>query len=129
MTPEEKLTKEYLDGSGFAGWLYEIRPELEDCATLILGANLLRRLWDAKNKGVLTIDTADRICVKLGLHVDIDIPDHLWIDPPKRRRSGHKPWEKLRTYELAEEGYLPGEIAGLVDVNPRTVRNWLKQAA
>lgn len=118
----------HLDGRKFVKWLYEVRPDIENRVNTVLGATICRRLYGyGKGTNPDAYDVPDRICVKLGLHLD-DIPDDIWLLKSSR---GRKPmvWEQRRAKELLGEGFYPAEVARLLNVAPSSVHRWVDREA
>lgn len=120
--------KEHLDGPRLAAWLEERFPELAgdantpDSIRAILGADGAARLRRWRKGAVAHLDGADKICVALGLVIDQDLPDDLWVDPPHKKVR--LTWEQRRALEMLDEGFYPTEVGRLLGVNAKTVRQW-----
>lgn len=116
--------KEHLDGPGFAAWVDEQIGDTEDGITMILGDSLYRRHREWRNGAIASLGAADKVCVRLGLHVDVDVPEHLWCDPPQKGKPLVLSWERVRALEMLSEGYFPAEVGKLLGVSKDQVRSW-----
>lgn len=112
---------EFYDGPKLAAYLLERFPEIEGDRTRVLGDALTRRLFDWRRGSVAGVESVDRMCIRLGLVLDDDIPVSFGCSAPVKGRSS---WERKRGVEMLREGWLPGEIAKQLGVNVRTVRRW-----
>lgn len=121
-------TGEYLDAEQLTAWIYEIRPDLHESATAILGDTGVRTMHRWREQGYVTLDSADKICVALDLHL-MEVPEDIWIEKPKRKVRQSLKWEYRRALEMAEEGFFVSEIARNLNVTRNTVRRWLERAA
>lgn len=118
--------RQYLDGPGLVTWLERVRPELVDPgAAAVLGESASRRIWDWRNGAVAYYTTVDALLVRLGLVLDIDVPDHLWI-VGKRRTAGRRVGQQIRRQVEADliGGLDPTTIAQQHQVSMRTVQRW-----
>lgn len=78
--------KEHLSGPRLASWLEETFPGLADGHTeALVGPSGARRIREWKRGAVAHVDTADRICVRLGLVIDQDVPEEFWIEEAQRK--------------------------------------------
>lgn len=111
---------EWVDGPRFAEWLDQVRPDYRDELTEHL-SRTVARLREPGTKG--KVDTADRICVALFLHLS-EIPDEVWtFDPPNRGRKVDEK-QKAEALAMVESGVPPAEVARRLQVHYMTVRRW-----
>lgn len=116
--------KEHLDGKGFAAWIQEQVGDPDFGMTAALGESLFRRFSEWRRGGTVTLDVADKVCVRLGYHIDIDVPEHLWCDPPQKGKPVRMSWERARAMEMLGEGYFPAEVGRMLGVSSRQIRSW-----
>lgn len=120
--------KEHLDGPRLVAWLEDRFPELEPDSGVnnrdIIGASGAARLFRWRKGVTAGVDAADKVCVMLGLVIDQDLPDDLWVDPPVKKVRKTRTWEHKRALEMLEEGYYPAEIGRFLGVDARTIRQW-----
>jgi hypothetical protein len=88
----EGLGKQWINGPGFIKWLEEMRPvemrKNHKEAGVVQGGRSVwasdsdcRAMYRAEfESGTISLDVADRLCVKLDLHIDSEMPDDLWVD-------------------------------------------------
>jgi hypothetical protein len=117
--------RQAVDAGGFRDWLFEVCPELDGGYDLTLGGNNVRAIHRAIHEskhGTLTLDVADRICVALGLHIDTDLPEHLWR-PATVRGPEPNPTRDLGI-QLLSEGRGVAEVARHCGVSTSAVRAW-----
>lgn len=119
---------QFADGRLLVAWAYEKRPDIAVEARW-MGESWTRRLYDWKRGANPGVDTVDRFCLALGLHLS-ETPDEIWVDQrPRRDRKRPTKWEHRRAIEMLEEGYLPTEVAAALGVTPRTITNWRQRVA
>ena len=72
----------------------------------------------------MKLEVADRICVKLDLHIDSEMPAELWVDDPKLGKAGIRtsPERVAKVTELLKQGLNPNRIGTELGMSPRTVR-------
>jgi hypothetical protein len=136
------LGKEWIDGLGFVRWLEEVRPEqmrrpegsqeFEGREAWASPADI-RNLYRAEFEGgTLSLEVADRICVKLLLHIDSEMPEELWTGSPKGGRPGRSKAEieqlRQQCQQLTAQGKSAPAIANELGVAAKTVRRWTKQS-
>jgi hypothetical protein len=141
----EGLGKQWINGPGFIAWLTEMRP-VEMAKNHMNGGGEggrgtwandcdLRAMYRAENEaGTVSLEVADRICVQLDIHIDSEMPEHLWVEKdPKGRKTRRTPREvamlKEKARALLAAGHHPRQIAERLDLADRTVRNWAKEFA
>jgi transposase-like protein len=134
------LGKQWVNGLGFVRWLERVRPEqmrrsdgdkYEGREAWASPADI-RNLYRAEFEGgIISLEVADRICVKLLLHIDSEMPEELWTGSPKGGRPGRSKAEieqlRQRAEQLIAQGHPAKQIAEELGVTPRTVYNWSKQ--
>jgi AraC-like DNA-binding protein len=134
MSIYDGLGKNWIDGAGFVKWLEEVRPQSMqrgDHGGRIGGRKSwandaeLRALYRAEHEGGrMKLEVADRICVKLDLHIDSEMPAELWTDDPKRGKAGIRtnPQKVAQVIALIGKGLSPNRVGTELGMSPRTVR-------
>ena len=126
------LGKEWIDGPGFVKWLEQVRAQ-DMRRTFAEGGNDrgrsrwanecdARAIYRAENESqTISLKVADRICVKLDLHVDTDLPVDLWWDKVPRGRKMGRPDSKAATKakRLFREGKGVRKVAELTGLSRR----------
>ena len=134
------LGKEWINGPGFVKWLEKMRPleMLQPEHSHDRGGKSswatesdLRALYRAQHEsGTISLKVADRLCVKLDIHIDTEMPEELWTEDPKLGKKHRSPSESRRLREqatpLIEAGHTPRQIAEALGVTDRCARNWIK---
>jgi hypothetical protein len=139
----EGLGKQWINGPGFIAWLTEMRPvEMakndktgggEGGRSAWATDSDCRAMYRAENEaGTVSLEVADRLCVKLDIHIDSEMPEDLWVDKdPKGRKTRRTAREvamlKKKATALLAKGHHPRQIAKSLDLSERTVRNWSKE--
>lgn len=115
---------EWVDGPRFAEWLDVVRPDYRTELTEHLNRTIAR-LREPGTKG--RVDTIDRICVDLSLHIS-EIPEDIWTTPPNRGRRVN---ERRRSEVLAliDSGITPAEAGRRLRVPHTTLRRWMRRKA
>ena len=120
------LGKEWIDGPGFVKWLEQVRPvamkKTEEGRSCWAEECDLRAIYRAENESqTISLKVADRICVKLDLHVDTDLPVDLWWDKVPRGRKIGRPESKAATKakRLFREGKGVRKVAELTGLSRR----------
>ena len=115
---------EWVDGPKFAEWLFSERPRLLEELSESQARNLNRWMETGVKAG---IETVDRICVHLDLHVDL-IPDDVWYRGPIRRpRIAAE--KREAALELFADGVGITEVSRRLQIGYRTASTWKKDAA
>ncbi len=71
----------------------------------------VRALFRAEYEaGTISLRVADRICVKLDLHIDTEMPEELWADEP-RGKPKTEPWLVGLVRDPKRPGFLMREAA------------------
>jgi hypothetical protein len=141
----EGLGKQWINGPGFIKWLEEMRPEsmYKPENHLEVGgggrvawasAGELKAMWKAECRGEkISLENADNICVKLGLHIDMEMPPNLWIDdpslPPPRRTASEFQTLRQVALSLFAAGYSAHAASEKIEVDAGTVRRWFGEFA
>lgn len=126
------LGKEWINGPGFIKWLEQVRP-MDMKRTCTDGGNDggrnswceekdARALYRAEHESqTISLEVADRLCVKLGLHIDTEMPADLWVDKVPRGKKGGRPDSKAATKakRLFREGKGPQRVAQLTGLSVR----------
>jgi hypothetical protein len=97
----EGLGKQWINGPGFIKWLEEMRPVEMAKNDRNGGGDGGRSAWASesdiramyraeKEAGTVSLEVADRLCVKLDLHIDSEMPDELWMDKVPQGRPKTK---------------------------------------
>jgi hypothetical protein len=135
------LGKQWINGPGFVRWLEEIRPlemakptNSHDVGGKSAWAtdSDVRALFRAEHEsGTISLKVADRLCVKLDIHIDTEMPEELWTDDPKvgKKHRSPKQVKQLRqqAIPMIEAGHTPKQIAEALGVTDRSARNWIKE--
>lgn len=133
------LKRGFVNGPGFIAWLHEVRPDDmakggQDGPSSNGGRGTwaddsdLRAIYRAEKEcGTMHLAVADRLCVKLGLHIDVDMPEHLWCDAPQGRPPRRVNQQtKAEIHRLKDEGLTPSEIAERLNLRRQTVSKHLR---
>ena len=140
MSIYDGLGKNWVDGAGFIKWLEEVRPQSMrrgDNDGRIGGRKSwaseseLRALYRAEHEGGrMKLEVADRICVKLDLHIDSEMPAHLWRDDPKKGKPGVRtnPERVAQVMDMLKQGLNPNRVGRELGMSPRTVRKIMATA-
>ncbi len=126
------LGKEWINGPGFIRWLEQVRP-LAMRRTFADGGGDegrhswaddrdVRALYRAEHESqTISLEVADRICVKLSLHIDFEMPEELWVDKVPRGRKGGRPDSKAakKAKRLFGQGKTPERVAELTGLSLR----------
>lgn len=127
MTPDElddEALPEWVDGKAFAGWLEGRRPDLRTALT----ESQQRTLYRFRTEGSGALDTVDRLCVSLNLHIN-EIPDWVWKDAPgfgrphKRSRT-YSAKTKSRAVQMLRSGTLIRDVSETLNIPRETIRTW-----
>lgn len=70
--------RDQLDGPGFAAWI-ETQIPADKSIGGALGESNFRRYSEWRNGGTAGIEVADKICARLDLILDVDVPKDLWL--------------------------------------------------
>ena len=116
------LGKEWVDGPGFVAWLYEIRPyEMRKPENNYMRGGKaawadesdLRALYRAEHEAsVMSLHVADRICVKLDIHIDSEMPEGLWVDKcPTGRKKERPGFQGLKPNPAKPGVYVRDQVA------------------
>lgn len=120
------LGKEWINGPGFVKWLEQVRPVAmkrtdqgrsswaDECDS--------RAIYRAENESqTISLKVADRICVKLDLHIDSEMPADLWVDKVPRGHKGGRPDSKAvkKAKRLFREGKSPQQAAQMTGLSLR----------
>jgi len=134
------LGREWINGPGFIKWLERIRPlemakptNSHDAGGKSAWANEsdVRALFRAEHEsGTISLKVADRLCVKLDIHIDTEMPDHLWTEAPKtgKKHRSQQDAKRLRqqAIPMIEAGHTPRQISEALGVTDRCARTWIK---
>ena len=118
--------RRYLDGPGFAEWLAErlAGGDLE-ALRVELGESTIRRFYDWQQGAPVYFDTADKVLTRLGINLDAEVPEELWIS---HNRTPGRPRISTETRHQAElmivAGRGPTDIARELGVSEASVRRW-----
>ena len=134
------LGKEWINGPGFVKWLERIRPlemakptNSHDAGgkTAWATESDIRSLFRAEHEsGTISLRVADRICVKLDIHIDTEMPEELWTEDPKLGKKHRSPSEarqlRQQAIPMIEAGHTSRQISEALGVTDRCARNWIK---
>ena len=134
---EYLLDRQYLDGPKLVKWMKSLDERLDTPydggVSRILGETAARRIYEWERGTDPHYSTVDRMLVKrFGMVLDVDVPEWVWkVGQRKRRvRKGRTvPTEvKREAVAAARAGEPRDEIAGRLDVSPRSIVNWVQKA-
>lgn len=108
-----------LDGRAFVGWLEGRRPDMKVA------------LSDSENRAVqrfrkekyrASLAAADRICVRLSLHID-EVPEWIWNEARQSHRQ-HSSNKKDEAVAMFRDGASLSQVSEELDVPRTTIRAW-----
>lgn len=80
----DDVFQEWVDGRAFAAWLEGRRPDVRQ----VLSESQQRTLYRLRaERGRGSLDVADRLCVRLSLHIN-EIPEWIWTTKPGFGKRG-----------------------------------------
>ncbi len=126
------LGKEWINGPEFIKWLEQVRP-MDMKRTCADGGNDggrnswcderdARALYRAEHESqTISLEVADRLCVKLGLHIDTEMPADLWVDKVPRGRKVGRPESQAtkKAKRLFNQGRTPERVSELTGLSLR----------
>lgn len=114
--------RRFVDGPGFVRWLESEFGEEQLRAAI--GESSTRRLWDWQQGKPAAYATVDRILVKLGMNLDADVPEDLWLIGRDRQARRLDPTARRMIEEMFAAGKTPREVAEAVGCSVKTARRY-----
>ena len=115
---------EWVDGPKFVAWIEEVRPD----HMAELSESHHRALYRFRQPGAKgSLDTVDRICCSLFLHLS-EIPEDVWTTTPNKGRKVDAV-RKAQAVEMIDAGTPASMVARHLGVAAATVRRWIRDEA